>query len=743
MPGWYRNQAPEASFPRTENGRYDYQWPTPVDPNLRSRDFISPIIPPDPQRPPAVTPTAYNNNTGYSNGVNNDENAPYGYSRRTTAIPVTRTHSKWKGRIAGYTLLSTIVLAINILATIYVSTRPREGGISAIYIGSCSASSQAVVWIHLAINALSFALTKASNDCQQYLIAPTRSDIDHSHGNGSSLDIGVASWKNFGGAKGGRKFAYILLGLSSIPLAIVYNAAIFSSQFGNSYNYKVMGMEYLSNATSGVAPSYVTDSVPEWALGYETFENLTNGECISAYAKINLHDRDNLILITPYEDYGLYVNPVQGQTGPWQDTNFGSGIPSWMCASSPDDFGNAQAFFYLLDFCPEGIDAETFIESNATNWTLGGYPIAYCLSHKVPEQCQMQGSLLFLTVVILCNVGKILGMLMTVIMRWRDEPLLAIGDVTASFLQAPDMSTAGKCLLTIEDVRKGDQNTWGAKVWNPKRKFWWQAAGGWKFAWNLGLLTSTFVGLIVFLTKAVSILRSNQETSESIWSLTGRTDTFQNTWSLPNTNGYAAHAFVANTPQLLITSLYLLYSNTVSIMAINSEFASYSQVRQPLRTSSPVGQQRKAPLLIPSFGYGVLIIISFTVLHWLLSQSLYLASGKTIRNNYFNPLDNYSDLMGLGFSPLPILISMLLILVLLIALIGSGFRRYPLNAPFVGTNSLAISAACHPQPGDDNAAFSQVMWGATEDGKGEIGVGHCCLTSWPVARPVHGRVYAG
>lgn len=66
--------------------------------------------------------------------------------------------------------------------------------------------------------------------------------------------------------------------------------------------------------------------------------------------------------------------------------------------------------------------------------------------------------------------------------------------------------------------------------------------------------------------------------------------------------------------------------------------------------------------------------------------------------------------------------------VLVLGLIGLGFRSYDGTMPLVSTNSRAISAACHPPDRDREAGYLlPVIWGVTEIN--DEGIGHCTFTT--------------
>lgn len=76
--------------------------------------------------------------------------------------------------------------------------------------------------------------------------------------------------------------------------------------------------------------------------------------------------------------------------------------------------------------------------------------------------------------------------------------------------------------------------------------------------------------------------------------------------------------------------------------------------------------------------------------------------------------------------------AMFVVFVMVVVLVSLGFIQYEGDMPIVGTNSRAISAACHVLPEDvEKGHLEPLRWGVLSyDGEG---VGHCALT----ARPDH------
>ena len=120
-----------------------------------------------------------------------------------------------------------VVLLINVSLTVYAATNPeykmaRGSGIGTLYEGSCDKSRVIGLWLHLGINALSTMLLSGSNYTQQCLAAPTRSEIDAAHSRRRWMDIGIPSIRNLFRIKVERTYLWIAIGITSIPLHLLY-----------------------------------------------------------------------------------------------------------------------------------------------------------------------------------------------------------------------------------------------------------------------------------------------------------------------------------------------------------------------------------------------------------------------------------------------------------------------------------------------------------------------------------------
>ena len=212
---------------------------------------------------------------------------------------------------------------------------------------------------------------------------------------------------------------------------------------------------------------------------------------------------------------------------------------------------------------------------------------------------------------------------------------------------------------------------------------------------------------------------------------------------------------VANSPQPLLSFLFLTYNSLYTCMLLTQEWFSYAHQRKALRVTNPRGDQRSTYRLQLPYRYGIPLIILSGVLHLLVSQSLFLVNVRQYSGN--STSEDYEDEMtALGYSCIAIITTILLSSNTIATGIAVGFRRYKGGMPLAGSCSAAISAACHQPSQDWEAAELPLMWGvvggktlgSTEDAPDLIDsnggqVGHCSFTSLPVLPPREGMLYSG
>ena len=189
-----------------------------------------------------------------------------------------------------------------------------------------------------------------------------------------------------------------------------------------------------------------------------------------------------------------------------------------------------------------------------------------------------------------------------------------------------------------------------------------------------------------------------------------------------------------------------MYNSVYTCMFEAAEWARYSQDRKALRVTSPTFAQRSTYWLQLPWKCGIPLNIASSLMHWLVSQSLFL-----VRINAYDPFgkiilekENISSdsRSTCGYSASAIFATIIVGSFMVIALLWTGQTKYDSNIPLVGSCSSAISAACHRPSEDKDAAFGLVKWGAVRHETSQ-GPGHCCFTTFAVEEPIPGQRYAG
>ena len=207
--------------------------------------------------------------------------------------------------------------------------------------------------------------------------------------------------------------------------------------------------------------------------------------------------------------------------------------------------------------------------------------------------------------------------------------------------------------------------------------------------------------------------------------------------------GLLLMVLISNSPQLILSFLYLTYNGLFTSMLLAKEWSGFAHHRKTLRITSPKDQQRSTYWLQLPYRYSIPLSVTSSLLHWLVSQSIFLA-----RVTVLDPTgveDTTESISTCGYSNIAIIFVISFGSILPLIAIAHGFRKYPSGMPLAASCSAAISAACHPPEADTDAASKPLQWGVT----GEVmetnasgKVGHCSFTSLEVTAPVEGQLYA-
>jgi hypothetical protein len=230
----------------------------------------------------------------------------------------------------------------------------------------------------------------------------------------------------------------------------------------------------------------------------------------------------------------------------------------------------------------------------------------------------------------------------------------------------------------------------------------------------------------------------------------GDPTTFIYSWAIPSGGiiGLLSNVIVANSPQIILSGIYLTYNGLFTCFMLGQEWDRYSQSRKGLRISGKTrsGAQRSTYFLQIPYRFAVPLTLLSGVLHWLCSQSIFLVSIRIKSVDYSfssHPVDSVGEFLTCGYSPQAILAVVIMGLMMVVGLLAAGSKKYKGVIPMVGSCSVAISALCHPaenENGEDLAA-QLLQWGVTDPANDDDGIGNCSFSGQEVSMPIEGRLY--
>jgi hypothetical protein len=386
------------------------------------------------------------------------------------------------------------------------------------------------------------------------------------------------------------------------------------------------------------------------------------------------------------------------------------------------------------------------IRNSASNWTISYQKIDYCISEPTKPHCKLEFSIGIFAVVIACNLIKSAAMLWT-LFRQRENTLVTFGDALASYLESPDRSTTSRCLLS----KKGLLRSTGkplSPAFDPNNPLpisfsrlhvyrWYNAVSRKRWIVTMTLCVSAILVACIFFKIAYL---QNLGTPNQLFTVGFGSLNPYATIQFPEPLDLAKCTLLANTPQLILSFLYLMYNGLYTCMHLAHEYGGYAKDRKSLRVTTPIGNQRSTYWLQLPYTYGVPLILASAVLHWFISQSIFMVRVSVWKDGMETSLRFQSVV---GYSTAPMLCTILLGTCMLLVAVGMGFRKLPSSVPIAGSCSMALAAAAHRPESDVDAAVLLVKWGVVRQPEDAEDVGHCCFTSEQVTEPQEGKLYAG
>jgi hypothetical protein len=372
-----------------------------------------------------------------------------------------------------------------------------------------------------------------------------------------------------------------------------------------------------------------------------------------------------------------------------------------------------------------------------------------------------------------------------------EDPLMTMGDAVASFLNKNDETTKNLCLMGKSNVGWWEKRAAGseavAEPWPfaAARQKWSSviSSGRWalcmtlyvdKIAYDDDHDTDGIIRYGIILVICIALFLDG---------IIGRYDSAHTLMNLgfaaidprsfiygvtpaAGTAGLILNVFLANLPQVILSTIYYVYNGIFTCFMLGTEWNSYMSKRKGLRVSGPPrGAQRSTYFLQLPYRWALPLMVLSGTLHWLCSQSIFLvtiqfdrrALNGTVTSGPIGSNDSEqgtNEYFTCGYSPPAILAVIIIGIFMVSALILMGKRKFK-NAgiPVAGSCSASISACCHaPEDGDaqiaENMAYMRVQWGVTDSlpvdrAPESARVGHCAFSSGTVDLPEEDAWYAG
>ncbi|KAK8044795.1 hypothetical protein PG993_004819 [Apiospora rasikravindrae] len=711
----------------------------------------------------------------------------------------------WR-RSGAYNILLAATCGLVLLVCFCISwAKPQQFPLllstTLIHRGRCRDTGKLNIILHLALNIISTGILSSSNFFMQIVTSPSRPEIDEAHTYLRSLDIGLQSLRNLSFLSHFKQCCWVLLLLSTIPIHLLFNSAIFEARVrSGSWNLTIATEEFVhggrywlpgasltpSGASSPAQSVLATNTywgpiygVPYGAQGDESMVdgygigvnkddywnstgNIRNAvrDISGAASMWDILDAEQCMgeyradrARTNYKSLVIVVDTGTPEPSGWRRTDvyefdpatnlskvWDAKVPpteintlwNWALCCETTDTGlyyNTCARLLGMDrvdplgteivaevkpisFIDDGLNGATASMETAMGYQakLRALEIRHCLAEPM-EGCQVRVYNVLILIVFICAMVKVVT---SSILVWRLEhtPLVTPGDAIESFISSPDPITCGVSTLSIRDSQslefsprthytelEGNGISFSIQ---PRRyhghsrklrhaaspRIWVQAY----YPTSLALLVLAIItGFLVYdLARDPSYGPSESSRTLSIGGLR---------------NPIEALLF-ANLPQLILSLCYLSINNLYTQLQAEQEWNSYAQSYKPLRVSYPKAGQISTYRLQLPYKYSIPLISTSTLLHWLVSNSLYLlvVDGEPgvkdtlgVMKSIFGVSE--SAAVALGYSPMAITITCFVGYLFAASPFIFRCRRLKSQMVLGGTNSLVLSAACHvPQP---------------------------------------------
>ena len=362
-------------------------------------------------------------------------------------------------------------LVINILFLLFaIAFAHVSDGTGTLFKGDCARARILDTGVHVIINGLATAVVGASNYTMQCLAAPSRSEVNAAHAEGTWLDIGVPSLRNLRHISRRRVALWSVLAVSSVPVHLMWNSVIFSTLQDNTF--VVIGASDNILQDRQYACMNGSFNITDITVVYSSFSDYNDVVCeMYDRARSSAETETSLIRLEAEECIEQYATGIQSRWSNVVVVVHNADLVS-QCELEPIPRNATQLFAFLMpgvfwqwgENCynqslhGDEVLAHTdrmfitdWVEPYVTDLNYGStqrvpqYPIEYCLAMEAPKSCRLEVSLQILFIMIACNAFKFFAVVCTLKVITK-EHFVTLGDAIASFLKIPDELTVGHCL---------------------------------------------------------------------------------------------------------------------------------------------------------------------------------------------------------------------------------------------------------------------------------------------------------
>ncbi|KAI9146818.1 hypothetical protein HJFPF1_13386 [Paramyrothecium foliicola] len=654
----------------------------------------------------------------------------------------------WRRAAFFFSMAAFATFLTNLSLTIWASTRDEsqvKNGVGVVIQQSCSVVRIVNAALHVLINIVGAILLAGSNYCMQCLIAPTRAQVDVAHEKRQWLDIGVPSFRNFFSATWTVKIMWLLLGLSSLPLHLLYNSTIVTSTSTNLYYIYALPEETLIDRNTIDAPDASSAAEGErlFELIYDgSLDPITLGEFFEQYGKTFQSARGTVAFVIANGSYAHNESTGFPTLSGWPpvfrtDAEAITAV-NWICDRNQEEIDGS---------CSEILEA---LQEKPERWInpfqVPSSDIKAIYSQRTEERCKILFNPKVGWIVTGLNILKGILMLCTAL-RSSEDPLLTLGDAIDSFLQNSDPHTVSMCLKSRQNFRKG-QVSWSRSPEIFRRRRTRQVQGIRRRRLIAALSIMLFALAIWTLALCIGYSLLSAHTSALDWGLGAiREESLINFMIGSGDQALLTNILLANSPQAVLSIIYVGYNSLFTNMCAASEWASYATHRKGLRVSTEAqGYQKETYFLQLPYRWSLPLIAMSGLVHWLISQSIFVviiqSYTATEKDKFAMDSADLLSYVTCAWSPLGFILVIIGGSLMTVALFVTAFQRLsPSGMPMASSNSAAISAACHHDPAEKAAWEKLLKWGASPS-HFVNGVGHCSFSSENVEQPLNGSLYA-